>query len=348
MYILIIRVSAIGDVIHTFPAIALLKSLFPSANISWVAQKKTASLLTKQSFLKKLWILPNKFLHLKNIAETYKIVKEIRKTKWDAILDFQGIEKTSLLLPWLRGKKFGFDSTHARKWFSTFFTHHQCTPNYTNIIQKNLALASYVAQQLLGDNYIKSPALHKLHRSITLEIPKEAQNKVSDFLHNSHDTTAPLIALSPNTTWESKRWPTEYWKQLLDLLCKKNIPTILIGKKFGHQADSMAEYITANQLPVLVAPPWNLITTAHLLKKAYLLVAPDTGILHLGDFLGINTIGIFGPTLASKHGPFLCQNNRKNNIQVACSHRYKKEHGINDCMEQLIPKQLFEKIATST
>ena len=93
MNILIVRVSAIGDVVHTLPAIALIKNILPSAKIHWLVQQKATALLENQSFLTKLWILPNKFLRPKNLPHTFQIVKELRKTKWDSIIDFQGIAR---------------------------------------------------------------------------------------------------------------------------------------------------------------------------------------------------------------------------------------------------------------
>ena len=91
--------------------------------------------------------------------------------------------------------------------------------------------------------------------------------------------------------------------------------------------------------------------TAYLIHKSNLLVAPDTGLLHLADFLQKKTIGIFGPTKAIKHGPFLLHENVQNVIQVECPHYYKKTHGFfltsgnkNNCMYKLSPENLAKKI----
>src|SRR3990172_9436417 len=168
MKILIIRVSAIGDVIHTLPALFLLKQQMPQATISWVVQKKAAALLHHQPSLERLWVLPDHFLALRNISTTMHILKEIRQHRWDAIIDFQGLLKTSLLAVTLSGKKFGFDASHARERVSTWFTHHHCTPEYTNIIQKNLALASTVITQIT--NTPTCPTLDELKKTFAFQI----------------------------------------------------------------------------------------------------------------------------------------------------------------------------------
>ena len=95
--------------------------------------------------------------------------------------------------------------------------------------------------------------------------------------------------------------------------------------------------------------------TTYLISKSSLLIAPDTGLLHIADFLGQKSIGIFGPTSLKKHGPFLSSANIKNAIQVNCPHYYQKTHGKigknnkkdsikHDCMYKLSSESLFKKI----
>ncbi|MCK4264836.1 glycosyltransferase family 9 protein [Candidatus Babeliales bacterium] len=353
MKILILRVSAIGDVIHTFPAIFLLKKLYPKAEISWVIQKKAAILIENQSFIKNTWILPDKFLNIKNWKTTFKILKKIRQTKWDAILDFQGILKTSTLLIPLHGAKYGFDKKHARSKFTTLLTNNHVSPLYTNIIQKNLALAdniklrsAAIEQGFLNSDYIKSsPTIDILKKDFLLNIPKENQNLLNEWLKKNNLNN--FIAITPNTTWKSKFWPLQNWKKLLTLLTKSNYQVVLLGEAFGNDALKLSEYSKENNLNLYAAPENNLLDTAYLISKSKLLIAPDTGILHLADFLGTSTIGLFGPTLKEKHGPFLISKNIKNCIQIPCVHFYKKYHGNKnsfDCMNRLTPTELINHI----
>ena len=124
-----------------------------------------------------------------------------------------------------------------------------------------------------------------------------------------------------------------------------------MGKNFGKQAKNIFEFCKKNNLNIFATPKWNLLQTAYLIKKSNLLIAPDTGILHLTDFLQNRSIGIFGPTWAKKHGPFLLKENIDNVIQVKCPHFYKKTHGnsknysnINNCMYKLTPANLAKKL----
>jgi heptosyltransferase-1 len=173
MKILVLRVSSIGDVIHTLPAIFLIKKLYPKAKISWVVQKKAADLLINQEFLENVWVLPNKFLEPQNWICTIKQLSKLRKTKWDAIIDFQGIVKTSILAYFLFGTKYGFDKNNSRVGFTSFFTKKHTKPIYTNIIQKNLSLASDVLMNVSPNNFKMFPSLNSISDSFRLKIPKQ-------------------------------------------------------------------------------------------------------------------------------------------------------------------------------
>ena len=348
MNILVIRVSAIGDVIHTLPAIFFLKKMHPEIQINWIVQEKAAAILVGQPFIKAIHVLPNNFLSPKHWKTTIKIIQKLRKTKWDAIIDFQGIEKTTLLMLLLKGIKFGFNYSNARSSITSFITNYHDDPCYTNIIQKNLSLASFVSQKLFYDK--SNPALSEIQKNFYLKIPKKKQTVVSEWINNHIKN--PYIIVSPNTTWSSKHWPLSCWKELiLTLILQTKLSIILVGSSFGGQAKQIALWSNQKNISLNISPSWDLLSIGYLIKKSHLIVAPDTGLLHLADFLGALSIGIFGPTNAKKHGPFLSDKNQKNVLQVCCPHLYKKTHSHckniednNNCMYKLKPNQVYKKI----
>jgi heptosyltransferase-1 len=373
MKILIIRVSAIGDVIHTLPAIFFIKQCCFDAQISWVVQKKAASLIATQPFLENVFILDDKFLHLKNIFSTIKTIKELRRTKWDAILDFQGLPKTSILLAFLSGLKFGFASPHARSWVSTLFTSVKAKPDYKNIIQKNLCLASEFVQgslpklknplkwfdKLTTSGFFKPrvvkglterayecPTIDTLKKSFALNIPEPNKEAVDKWLLENN--IKRFILLCPNTTWETKHWPQENWLEFIKLFTEteKSYDLLLVGQNFGEAAKNIASKIKANNLSVTIVPDINLCEAAHLISKASLVIAPDTGLLHLADFLNIQSIGIFGPTSKDLLGGFLCDENKKNAIQVYWPERWnlKKTTKSHNQMYKLSSRMMLEKV----
>lgn len=357
MKILITRVSAIGDVIHTLPALFLLKKQLPHAQIYWVVQKKAAALVQQLPILEKVWVLPDKFIYPPQWKATLATLKELRSITWDAIIDFQGILKSSVLIATLKGKKYGFSKKLAREKWTTLLTHNHTTTDYENIIQKNLALASDVIYDLTSQP--SCPALHILRNDFDLFFSVEAQQKIDLWLANMH--IKRLIALCPNTTWESKLWPTSRWQELLTNLCSSftgpDAPTIaLLGTSFaGEAAEQLLPFITSNKLPVVIVPRFDLLSTAYLFTQADLVIAPDTGMLHIADFLGVPSLGIFGPTSKKRHGPFLTHENVVSCIQIECPHHYQKFHGKNEkavleqnCMYKLSSQEVFNRIIRIT
>ncbi len=320
MNILILKVSAIGDVIHTLPAVFYLKKCSPNTKISWVVQKKAADLLLDQPFLNEVFVLPDKFLHPKNWLDSLKIIKELRKTKWDAILDFQGIDKTSAIIAFLKGKKFGFSTRIARSKFSTWFTNFHVDVECKNIIQKNLALASYTTQELGGPQNLcatQCPSVPELKKTFDFNFGKAKMQDVDQWLTNNQ-ITDKFILLCPNTTWETKHWPNEFWLEFIKLMSQEKLQhkLLLVGQQFGKAAEKIAQLCQEKNLPILIVPAWNLNATAYLISKTDLLIAPDTGLLHLADFLDVTTIGIFDPTSKELQGPFLKDINIENAIQT--------------------------------
>lgn len=344
MKILIVRVSAIGDVIHTLPSIFLIKKCCPQAKISWVVQNKACGLIADQPFLENVFVLNDKFLNPKNISHTLKIIKTLRQTKWDAIIDYQGIHKTSALIMCLNGKKFGFNASHARSALSTWFTNVRSIPEYKNIIQKNLSLASNVIHNLCKCD--RCPTIDALKKEFYLNFQPQNQHLVDNWLKEC--SISKFVLLCPNTTWETKHWPNENWVRFSKLFKQQyqNLHLLLVGYKFGNAAKEVAEMLEKQNISVTIVPPMNLNATAYLISKSSLLIAPDTGLLHLADFLDIKTIGIFGPTNKELVGPFLNVDNIKNAIQVYKPDQWnlKKTTKVQNNMYKLKPETLLEKI----
>lgn len=344
MKILILRVSAIGDVIHTLPAVFLIKKYSPQAQISWVVQKKAASTILNQPFLENVFVLNDKFLKIKNIYSTLKIIKEIRRTKWDAIIDFQGLHKTSALLMFLHGKKFGFSTKHARSKISTYFTDVCEIPEYKNIIQKNLSLASRVATELF--NTKECPTIEELKKDFSFEFESKGKIYVDEWLIKNN--IKKFILMCPNTTWETKHWPEENWVEFAILFNEQNmnLDLLLVGHDFGAAAKNIAEQIIKQNISVKIVPGMDLNATSYLISKATLVIAPDTGLLHMADFLGIKAIGIFGPTNKDVLGGFLTRYNVKSAIQVYKPNRWnlKKTTQAHGNMYKLNARMLLDKL----
>ena len=353
MNILFIRVSSIGDVIHTLPCVFLIKQVCPRAHISWVVQHKAAHLLFDQPFLDNVWVLPDKFLYPRNWKKTWAVISQMRSIRWDAILDFQGLLKTAALHVGLKGPTYGFDAAHAREGITAWLTSKQMHPCYDNIVQKNLSLTSFMLDDLVRPKAL--PSTDRLQKACRLFFPEPSRAMVDLWLYARG--ASKIIFLAPNTTWPSKRWPDQHWQLLVRMLAQRqrvspeDFSVVLVGAGFGQQSRNLVKLIEQEGLRVLVAPRWDLLATAYLITKSRVVVAPDTGLLHLADFLGVLSVGIFGPTSVDLHGAFWVPANKRNAFQVDCPHHYQKTHGRKqeksaqqNCMFKLTPEMVYTRI----
>ncbi|MBM3886698.1 hypothetical protein FJ364_02095, partial [Candidatus Dependentiae bacterium] len=278
------------------------------------------------------------------------VLRNIRTHRYDLIIDFQGLFKTSLLTLALDIPSISFGWYSAREKLSSII--HTKTINPTsseNIIEKNIQLACG-AISLLTNIPIENA-------KITLPLksaPKpstSAQQKIAQwFMKNKSNR---FIILTPNTTWASKHWPLLRWQELCLILSEKitDHTVVLVGQNFGQQGSQLASFINDRNLPIIVAPAWNLNELFAAMKYTDLLVAPDTGLLHIADCLGVATIGLYGPTKVERHAPQISPYNRSLCFQVDCIHHYQKTHGdisntsqAQDCMYKLSAYEVAERI----
>lgn len=340
MKILLLRSSAIGDVIHTFPAIGLIKKELPSSRLFTIVQEKVAPLMRNQPLFEKIWELPDHYLYPKNWSKTLATIHSVRTMKFDAIIDFHALLKSVIFFATARGTKFGFNAKGRGNWTS-FFADHKTNEPSRHVVEQNFALAAdavklfkpstiipSVEEALIGFPYFHTPL---------------AQEAVTHWLEKNN--LKNIVVLTPNTAWPSKHWPLEHYQTLITLwsksiLCHRN-PLVLLGAEHGGQGKALAQWIKKNNLPIAIAPNWDLETVACLINKAELVIAPDTGIAHLADFLGKTLITLFGPTAPEAHGPRMREKNRKLVLQAPCPHFYERTHGTTNCMALITPETLM-------
>lgn len=357
MRILIIRISALGDAIHTLPALDVLKKSFPHAHIDWLIQQKIAGIVQHVPGLHKIYILNNQYLNPAHLTNTMQLLKTLRQNHYDLIIDFQGLCKTSLLVFGIDAPSIGFGWATARESISSLVHTYIINPARTStIIEKNTTLA-HAAINLLRNQPIILPQ-STAHTPLTTSPQAGAQARASILTWLTAHKTKRLILLAPNTTWLSKHWPIIRWQELVSELAMTTVPNhtvVLLGQNFGTQGHQLAAFIQQHNLPIVIAPPWTLEEIFAVMPYASAIVAPDTGLLHIADSKGIPTIGIYGPTLANRHGPLITPSNRMHCFQVNCPHKYEKTHAkpinpsdVEDCMLMLKADDVAKRILKIT
>ena len=215
--ILILRLSAIGDTIHTLPLVNALKAKYPDCKIGWVVEDKASLFVEGHQNVDKCYIIPKKIwkkrgLSLKNVKEFLKIIDSINQEKYDIVLDTQQLFKSAILLPFLNIKR-KITLSGGRE-FSGLFSneiikakHPLFDPDY-HVVKRNLEFAQHIGADTSEVKIILK------------EAACEIKTKIDELLSNT-DLNKKTVVISPATTWENKHWAEMHWKDTIKWLKDK-------------------------------------------------------------------------------------------------------------------------------
>lgn len=299
MKILFIKLSAIGDVIQTLPALEAIKKLYPDSEITWVVEEAAAGILEGHPLIdrllvsrRKAWMrmLRSPLTAGRGVGDIIRFIRGLRSVRYDIAIDFQGLLKSGVLIGLSRAtRKIGFDRTRE---LSYLFLNERL-PAYDNekhALQRYLDVARYLGA---GD---PSPVC-------TLPIEREV-SAIRKKIEGMHLKDRPLVAVNPVARWNTKLWPERSFAELGDRLVKeKNAVVIFTG---GPEDRAVNDRIISlmSETAVNWAGETTLKELAALASLADLFISTDTGPMHLAAAAGAKVLALFGPTAPWRTGPY--------------------------------------------
>jgi lipopolysaccharide heptosyltransferase I len=302
---LILRLSAVGDVIRTLPAVKALKEHSPPSTITWVVEEPSHAFLESQPeidevilFPRKRWTRGMKSMRKiwETIGEMWKFTKDLRKQKFDVVFDFHGILKSGLL-SFLSGspKRVGYDRRSTKEGNFLFSNVKVKLPRErVSRFQRNLAL-------------LKGMGLEVKEHKYSLHIPPTDREYVESFFRASSGSfQRPLIAIHPGTAPSAffKRWMPDQYAQLADRLIRELKATVLFT--WGAEELEWVEGIRKEmKKPSILGPKTESLTQlGEVYRRCDLYIGGDTGPMHIASFMGIPAVVIYGPTDPIENEPF--------------------------------------------
>ena len=286
--ILIVRLSAIGDVVHGLPVLSALRSALPQAHLAWLVESRAADLLRGHPALDELFELPRGWL--KSPAAVLNLRKRLHKGRFDVAIDLQGLTKSALAAR-LSGAKtrIGFGDSGGRE-ISTWLNNSLVKSAATHVIDRNL--------NLLGPLGIHCPAV----RFDLSERQLEAD--FADSVIEAGNLTREFAIVNPGAGWPSKLWPAERFGEVAAHLGTRHaLPSLVVWG--GSRERALADAVVATSRGHgYVAPRTTLLELAALARRARLFIASDTGPLHIAAAVGTPCVGLYGPTPAGRNGPY--------------------------------------------
>ena len=320
---LLIRLSSLGDVIHTLPAVAALRDAFPSAQIDWVIDPRWARLLEGNADLSNLILVDRK-----NVPSIVRAVAKLRAAGYACAIDFQSLYKSAILGS-LSGapRRIGFDRRHAREGWATVFYTECVNPDGPHKVDHNLSLVTRAGAKADRARFPLT-ILPEDDRCVVFEL---AARGLADF-----------FVLNPGGGWLSKCWPAERYGQLHHKLVTRYGWRGIVTH--GPGEDELAErVIEAAGDPPPVAIGLGLGPLMALIRRARFVVSADSGPLHIAAALGAPVVGLYGPTDPVRNGPYSKDDVVVRNAQPAET-TYRRGNSYSASMLSITVEQVFDAV----
>ncbi len=321
--ILVVRLGAMGDIIHALPAVARLKCSFPQARITWAVESQWSPLLNGNPYIDEVLHLPisawRRRFGIVTWREFQAVRTSLRASRFDLAVDFQGLLKSALITFFSRADQVvGFERDQLREPIAASFYSDRVPSGARHVVQKNLELASAVG----GEN-----------GPIAFPIPA---GKAETGLPRGE-----FVLTSPVAGWTSKQWPQEHYAELARLLWKhRRIPLVVdCAPRNRAYAEEICNRAPTGSAVLHISSLEGLIAAT---RRARAVVGVDSGPLHLASALGIGGVAIYGQTDPARNGPFGGGFVVLRTSGAPTS--YKRGDEIHDAMLRITPEKVWEAL----
>jgi heptosyltransferase-1 len=305
--ILVVRLGAMGDIIHALPAVRALKLGHADTPLTWVVEPKWAPLLDRNPFVDRVVLLRRD--SFRGLLASYRT---LRGSNYQLAVDFQGLLKSALVAAAAQsGRTYGFDAGLVRERAAAIFYQHRVSSTAAHVVDRNLDLASAAGAVRGGPPVFPIP-------------PGTPEGDLPP---------GEFVLASPLAGWASKQWPLAHYRELAALLRSElGMPLVLNGPPgapFGEMEPAIAHY---SSLPGLIDAT----------RRASAVLGVDSGPLHLAAALSKPGVAVFGPTDPARNGPYGGSLRVLRSAVAVTS--YKRGAAIDESMRKISPSEVFEAL----
>ena len=301
--ILIVRLSAMGDIIHAMPAVAALRAALPSLRVGWLVEERWVELLCTNAAARsgaltaarpladqvhtvdtKRW---RKSLFSAATRQSFfPAVAALKQERYDATIDFQGLLRSAIFAR-LSGAPVHYGFSHPRESAARWFYTSAVPAQGAHVIEQNLSLAQAVANTPLKLAPAEFPRDEEAERKIENEL---AARRITKF-----------AILNPGAGWGAKQWPANRYGEVGKLLSESGVTPLI---NFGPGEENLVAAVEATSGGAAQRISLSLAELIALTRRASLFIGGDTGPMHLAAALNIPVVAVFGPTDPARNGPF--------------------------------------------
>ncbi len=360
MNILIVKLSAIGDVIHTLPSLAALRRCYPSADITWVVEEAAADLLAGHPDLnrvivsgRKRWLREIRQGRVASPArELWAFIKALRSRPYDLVIDFHGLLKSAVVVAASGGRRrLGYDSLQELS--GLFYNERIAEDLGKHAVDRYLDFIRPLAEGGGPAGCLAAPP------SFTIAIGEAEQRHVEALLDEhaallgtgdggggkgyesggGKKPRRPFVAVNPVAFWETKLWEEGKFAELGDRIRRElGIGVILTGGAAGP-LERIRGLMTTEALNL--GGRTTLRELACLYEQAALVITTDSGPMHLAAAMGTPVVALFGPTDPGRTGPYGA-GHRVIRRGLECMPCFRKRCETGDCMREITMEEVLK------
>jgi heptosyltransferase I len=300
---LIVRLGAMGDVIHGLHAAAALRAAFPETLVGWLIEERWAELLctlptprsgprsAQRPLVDRVHTVnTGQWRHAPFSAATWERVaaslSDLRAARYEIAIDLQGAVRSSLLARW-SGAPVIYGAAQPRENLATMFYTRRIISGGEHIVQQNLSLAEAVARRTLKIPPVQLPRDPAAEQECDQRLTAKAMQE--------------FLLLNPGAGWGAKQWPAERYGQVAKQLLQDGLKSLI---NIGPGEEDLAHAVEAASGGAAETFSGSFTQLIALTRRARLFIGGDTGPMHLAAALGVPVVAIFGPTDPARNGPF--------------------------------------------
>jgi heptosyltransferase-1 len=319
---LIVRLGALGDIVHTIPVAAALRRADPTARIDWLVSSKHREVLDLVPAIDRRLSIRDRG-GAGGGASLLAAIQGIRQTKYDAALDLQGLLKSALIAR-LSGaaRVIGFNGAYARESLARLFYTEQHDPGGEGIYAPSET--RHVVDINLG--LLTALGIEPGAPEFPIEVRESAVARTM-----AEATGGRYALLNPGAAWPNKRWPAPRLAALASALrSRRDLRSVIL---WGPGEFELAEeVVTVAGGAAIMTPTTSIADVVALARGAAVMVSGDTGPTHLAAAVGTPIVGIYGPTRPERNGPWLRDDETVSRAAICQCHHFRSCKAERMCL----------------
>ncbi len=324
--ILIVKLGALGDVVHAIPVAAALRRARPSARIDWLVSPKHREILDLVPVIDRRLVVKD--------TRMIAAIRELRHSQYDVTIDLQGLVKSAALARASGAARVvGFTARYARERLASVFYTEKYDPggggmyhaDERHVIYTNLGILRMLGVEPGAPEF----PIDRVDSPVAAGVAAK--------------TGGRYAILNPGAAWPNKRWsPSRFAAIAAELRSRRALPTVVV---WGPGEEPLARAVVdASSGAALLAPATTIVDLVALARGASLYVAGDTGPAHIAAAVGTPIVGIYGPTRPSRNGPWASADVVVSRADVCRCHHLRQCRMATMCLDDIQVDEVFAAV----